>query len=369
MTDRQKMITGQAKEKGGFKYNVSPSVFREMQKQEIKPTKDKEKSIFPVFDELMEMYEKEAKETPKQTSKPTLNSKENTTIFPSFSKLMQDINNAQTKNNVEKDNQLEQLARDIESEYASEEQGKSYKNFGKRSAAASAKAAMENANISKASSSKTNVNVGQPNINVSATKETKKQNLSFLSNPNVSSSNKLKYMSEIQRKEDNNQAYKNLNSEMTDKYYTVNESDAKKVKNEIFGKPSKGEGYDGKDDYLTKMLDIVIESEKNYGTPITGYNIAFENNIASVRYNNKTGEQIVNQVYPKDKVEKNLKVLNSAFDEVNKDYDKYYDEGKKKGIKGKDLVLYAYDKIKYKINTTRNKIKAENDPRYKPLFK
>jgi hypothetical protein len=258
------------------------------------------------------------------------------------------------------DDQYEKLARDIEAKYeteAKEAKEQSYKNFGKKSAAASAEAAMKNSTPSKGSSSNTNINVGQPKINVSSSKQ----------NASTSFDKTMKYMDELQRKNNNNEAYKSLSSEMNDKYYNVNESNATKVKNETFSKPSKGEGFDGKDDFLVKMLDIVIESEKNYGAPSTGYNIAFENNIASVRYNNKTNERIVNQVYPKDKVEKNLKVLNSAYNEVNKDYDKYYDEGKKKGIKGKDLVLYAYEQIKYKINRTRNKIKAENDPRFKPL--
>lgn len=264
------------------------------------------------------------------------------------------------------DDQYEKLARDVEAEYATEAKEakeQSYKNFGKKSAAASAEAAMKKFNASKASSNNTNVNVGQPNVNVGAAK----QNTNKIIRTSTSFDKTMKYMDELQRKNNNNEAYKSLSSEMNNKYYNVNESNATKVKQEIFSKPSKGEGFDGKDDYLSKMLDIVLESEKNYGAPISGYNELFESNMASVRYNNKTNERIIQQVYPKDKVEKNLKVLNSAFSEVEKSFNQYYDEGKKKGIKGKDLVLYAYDRIKKRINNTRNKINAENDPRFKPL--
>jgi len=243
-----------------------------------------------------------------------------------------------------------------------------------KSKAGKASAMMLNKNVKTADVKNKNISypttiptITQPSTTETPKKQTPKTSGKRKSNVFSTYEKNINEVNNINAKNNLNESYKNLSQEMNEKYYSINKNEAAKVKKEIFSKSSKGEGYNNKELYLNKMLDIVNRSSVRRGAPIGGYNELFEDNIASVRYNNTTNERIVQSVYPKEKVEKNLKVLNSAYNEVEKEYNKYYEEGKKKGIKGDALINYSYDKIKRKINNTFNKIKAESDSRFKPL--
>jgi len=108
---------------------------------------NKEESIyFPSLRKAMEESKKEVKEKPKSKYTGPLQREENTMFSPSLKKIL-DFTNTNTTNNTKRDNQLEQLARDIEAEYETE-QKQAYKNFGKKSSAASAENALERAKVS-----------------------------------------------------------------------------------------------------------------------------------------------------------------------------------------------------------------------------